>query len=81
MYPAPEYFSRYEKSQKEWFSLLKEKFSPEIVSRILKAQEDNKEIFIGELSSESDFIESFFCTDSFEVENDKIYLNALDCAW
>lgn len=81
MHPAPEYFSRYKESQKDWFTLLQEKFSPEIVSRIGEAQEGNKEIYIGELSSDNNFIESFFCTDSFEIANDSTYINALNCGW
>jgi len=37
--------------------------------------------YYGYLDSESSPVQTFFCTDSFEEENDEIYLNGLECAW
>ena len=83
MYPANEFFSRYERDAAhiDWFEMVKNQFVPEVVSRIAEARNTNKNIYIGKLSSDESLIESFFCTDSFEAENDKIYLNALDNIW
>lgn len=38
-------------------------------------------VYVGMLSSDNNMVESFFCTDSFELENEKIYFNGLECVW
>jgi hypothetical protein len=62
-------------------TLVKDKFSQEVAQRVVEAQRKGKKVYVGDLSSESDEIESFFCCDSFELENEKIYFNALECSW
>jgi len=48
----------------------------------LNAQRGQKvKAFFGYLSSDNSPVESFFCTDSFEEENDQIYINGLENAW
>jgi len=37
--------------------------------------------YYGHLDSESSPVQTFFCMDSFEEENDEIYINGLECAW
>ncbi len=61
--------------------MLEEKYSKEILKKVLDAEQAGKEIFIGLLSSDDNSIECFFCTDSFVIENDTFYLNAVDCSW
>ena len=62
-------------------TLVKEEFSDEVAQRFVRAQATGKKVYVGRLGSEHDEIESFFCCDSFELENQKIYLNALECTW
>lgn len=82
MYPAEEYFSRYYgDTTGDWLELLRSKFAEEVVERIVGAQQAGCEVFMGMLCSDENLIESFFCVESFEVENDKVYFNALECAW
>jgi len=81
MYPVEEYYRQYKRESGNWLELLKNEFEPEIVERITKAKSTGSKVFIGKLSSDNTPIESFFCTDSFEVENEKIYFNALECVW
>ena len=53
-----------------------------IVKKLREAHKSKKRIYAGELSSENgNFIESFFCTESFEAENAQIYFNCLECVW
>ena len=66
---------------KELEDLLKADFSEQVTRRLVEAKEKGKKVYVGGLSSEEDIIESFFCCDSFEVENEKIYFNGLECAW
>lgn len=81
MLPFKEYFNQYRQAHNNWFELLQQDFAEEVVSRVTEADSAGHKVFIGKLSSDEDLIEGFFCTDSFEVENDKIYLNALECVW
>lgn len=82
MYSLQEYVHRYHKAKDNWLEVLQSEFADEVVERIAEAEENGHTVFIGKLSSdEGDQIEAFFCTDSFEAENEKIYFNALDCAW
>jgi hypothetical protein len=62
-------------------TLVREEFSNEVAQRVARAREEGKQVYVGDLSSDNDEIESFFCCDSFELENEKIYLNALECTW
>lgn len=53
-----------------------------VASKLRAAKSSGYSIYGGELSSdEGDVIESYFCTDSFEMENDEIYFNYLENAW
>lgn len=66
---------------KELEGLLKTDFSEQVIRKLVEAKEKGKQVYVGELSSEENTMESFFCCDSFEVENEKIYFNGLECAW
>lgn len=71
---------KYEKG-KDLEDLLKKDFSEQVAQKIIKASREGKSVYVGRLSSEEDIIESFFCCDSFELENGKIYFNGLNCVW
>lgn len=82
MQPAAQYFREQHEATDNWLEPLQRQFAPEVVERILRSEKSGRKVFIGRLDSDDgDPIEAFFCTDSFEVENDKIYLNALECIW
>lgn len=50
--------------------------------KITQSLEKGKQVYIGELSSDDgDWLEAYFCTDSFEIENDELYFNGIKCAW
>lgn len=66
-------------SPAEWFA--KERLSPVMIARIQHAANQGLKAYFGHLSSDSSPVQSFFCTDAFEVENEQIYFNCLECAW
>lgn len=81
MAPISEEKGYWEHAQgKELEGLLEADFSEQIAKKMIKAKK-GKNVYVGELSSEEDTVESFFCCDSFELENDKIYFNGLNCVW
>lgn len=55
--------------------------SPTMVARLKAAADKGLKAYFGYLSSDDTPVQSFFCTDAFEVENDKVYFNYLECAW
>lgn len=55
--------------------------SPGTLDRIKKAQERGLTVYVGEMSSDNNEIESFFCCDSFVIEGDNIIFDATNDAW
>jgi hypothetical protein len=52
---------------------------PNVAKKLINYRKLGKVIYEGELSTENgDPIETMFCMDSFEVENENIYLNYLE---
>ncbi len=58
-----------------------EHLSERMLNKIKEAKKSGLKAYYGWLSSDNDMIQTFFCTDSFEVENHKIYFNGLECIW
>ncbi len=58
-----------------------ERLSSHMRSKLLDAQRRGWKAYYGWLDSESNPVQTFFCMDSFEVENEKIYFNGLECVW
>ncbi len=53
-----------------------------VAEKLVEAKASGKNIYEGALGTENgDVIEGLFCVDSFEVENDNIYFNYLECVW
>lgn len=81
---AREYFEEYNrnnKSNKSFEDFIKEYFSNETLKRILVAEKKGINVYIGRLSSESEDIESFFCMDSFIIDDKKLFLDATNDKW
>lgn len=53
----------------------------EVLPKVLEAEKNGKKVFIGELSSDENEIESFFCTDEFIIESDKLFIDAQENGW
>lgn len=60
---------------------LRDEFSEEVLKKVEEAERKGKKIYVGALSSDQDLAETLFCCDCFEWENDKLYINALNCVW
>jgi len=81
MSPLEEDLERYYGVTTNWIQFLEEKFSQEVARRVIEAKEQGSYVYTGRLSSEENEIESFFCCDSFEVEDERIFFNAIECGW
>ena len=53
----------------------------ELKEKIHLAKESGKKVYIGKLECDANIFECFFCTDSIEMEDEKIYFNAVECVW
>ncbi len=66
-------------SPEAWFDT--ERMSSTMVARLQQAAGQGLKAYFGSLSSDNTPVQSFFCTNAFEVENERIYFNYLECAW
>jgi hypothetical protein len=57
------------------------KSGKDVLPKILEAEKNGKKVYIGKLSSDNDEIESFFCTDEFIIESDKLFIDAQENGW
>lgn len=55
--------------------------SNRMIERVEEARKNGLKVFYGELSSEENSVETFFCCDSFEIDGDGIYVDALKAVW
>ncbi|MDN5423099.1 MAG: hypothetical protein L0G07_06805 [Chryseobacterium sp.] len=53
----------------------------ELVVRVKEAEESGKNVYYGKLSSEQGAVEGFFCTDSFIINTEKLYIDATENGW
>jgi hypothetical protein len=58
-----------------------ERLSDRMIEKLEAYRQKGWTAYYGHLDSESNPVQTFFCMDSFEEENDEIYLNGLECAW
>ncbi len=66
-------------SPETWFE--NDRLSPTMVARLRQASGKGLKAYVGSLDSDNTLVQSFFCTDAFEIENDQIYFNYLECVW
>jgi hypothetical protein len=57
------------------------RLSDRMIEKLQSNRKKGRRAYFGHLNSETSTVQTFFCTDSFEEENDKVYFNALECAW
>lgn len=60
---------------------IKKYFSKDTQLRIRQAQENGFDIYVGELHSDNDEIETLFCCDAFVIEGDKLIIDATEDGW
>lgn len=84
MEEARDFFAHYRKAEyyDSFEDFLEKGFSEQTKQKVLDAEKQKgKKVYIGELSSETNDIEGFFCTDSFLIDTEKIYIDATEDGW
>lgn len=56
-------------------------FSQATLDRILEAEKQGYKVYMGDLSSDHSEIQTFFCTDSFIIESEKLFIDATVDGW
>ena len=56
-------------------------FSKETLARVRDAESKGYDIYIGDLHSDNDAIETLFCCDSFVIDSGKLVIDATEDAW
>jgi hypothetical protein len=57
------------------------RFLKYVRGKIAKARELGQQVYIGEFNSDENTVESFFCTDSFEIDEPSFFFSARECYW
>lgn len=83
MTPLDEYIMRHgrleaDETSEDWII---KTFSKDIFQKVLDAKNSGYKIYYGELSSDNGWTEGFFCTDSFIIDTDSIYIDATSDGW
>jgi hypothetical protein len=68
-------------NEESWQKKEYETLPDSIKEKISEAERLNNKVYIGRLASEGEIEERFFCMDSFIIENDTIYFNAIPNTW
>lgn len=55
--------------------------SDHMMERIREAKGRGEIVIYGELSSDNEPVETFFCCESFELDGEGLYINALEATW
>lgn len=72
---------RWNKDQEPFETFIEDLFSKETLDKILDAEKKGFTIYMGELSSDENEIESFFCTNSFIIEDKRFYIDGTNSGW
>ncbi len=75
------YQHRWMKDGESMEQFIERLFSTETLEKVLGAQKKGYKVYIGELYSDHNENESFFCTDSFIIDSKKIYIDATVDGW
>jgi len=73
--------STYWGPKKDVQTLIKDEISHFAANKAKEALKSGQDIWIGTLKSDGGTVESFFCCDSFEIDNKNLYFNGLRCGW
>lgn len=61
--------------------IIRSEYSVGTAERFFEARRCGHKIYCGSLGSEENPVQTFFCCESFELEDEGIYLDATDCSW
>lgn len=83
MEPLNEYITRYgrlesNETNEDW---IVNYFSEEVLQKVLEAEEKGYKVYYGKLASDNGWTEGFFCTDSFIIDTDSMYIDATTDGW
>ena len=59
----------------------RERFTSEVIDRMKKALEQGQTVTIGSFSSENNLAEMTLCTEIFEIESERFFINAYENYW
>jgi len=69
------------KDSSEFEDFIINTFSKDTLDKILCAEKDGHEVYMGWLSSDNDDVECFFCTDAFIIESEELFIDATVNGW
>lgn len=76
--PARIYVARYGHTLEEFVN---SNFSPDTMAKILDAESKGYQVYMGEMDSETDEIQTFFCCDAFVIDGSNLIIDATNDGW
>jgi hypothetical protein len=70
-------------NESDFYLWIEQKFSngKELADRVRVAENLGQQVYYGKLSSDQGETEGFFCTDSFIIDTEKLYIDATQDGW
>lgn len=59
----------------------REKFTSEVIDRMKRAVDQGQTVTVGSFSSENNLAEMTLCTEIFEIESERFFINAYENFW
>lgn len=59
----------------------RQQYTPEVLDRMKRGIADGETVTVGYLSSENNLAEMTLCTEIFEIESERFFINAYDNYW
>ncbi|MDP3013368.1 MAG: hypothetical protein Q8M92_03945 [Candidatus Subteraquimicrobiales bacterium] len=83
MEPAREFVTtcRWRNDSESFESFILRLYSQKTLDKILDAEKAGLKVYMGWLHSDNDETECFFCTDSFIIDTNKLYIDASVDGW
>jgi len=72
---------RWNKNHEAFDKFIEDVFSKETLNKILEAESKGFPVYMGELRSDNNEIEGFFCTDYFIIDDKRLYIDATNDGW
>ena len=83
MEPARKAYLKDHYHKSDFFAWIEGRFvnGKQLAERVKSAEDSGKQVYYGTLSSDQGPVEGFFCTDSFIIDTEKLYIDAVQDGW
>jgi len=81
MQPVRDYYIEVRRGTESFEEFIKNNYAHGTYERIIDAERVGKNVYAGKLNSDRSEVEGFFCTDSFIIESEKMFVDGTIDGW